>query len=325
MVNSGLLIVDKPRGVTSHDVVAAARSLLHMKKVGHAGTLDPMATGMLVLGFGNATRLLNVIVGHTKTYEAIIRFGQSTSTDDAEGQITSSIDASDQLPSIEQVTSIINESFMGAIEQIPNAFSAIKINGKRAYDLAREGKDVDLQARTITIERFDVLDSARTQASDGTPVLDVRVRVTCSAGTYIRALARDLGFCCKCGAHLTQLRRLNIGNFTVDDPRIIRASVTERTFTNREGQRVTRNRAVLDCTREQLPQHVIAMVDAVRSTLPIVDIDQTQAQDLRFGRRIHAHATQLSAAVVACSDDVVALVEPYKRNELQPVSVFPAL
>ena len=157
MTDSGLLIVDKPQGVTSHDIVAAVRGALHMKRVGHAGTLDPMATGVLVVGFGNATRLLNVIVEHDKTYEATIRLGQRTTTDDADGEIVSTRPA--PAMSREALQAVVDARFTGTIEQVPNTYSAIKINGQRAYDLARDGQEVRLKARPVTIHEFAVLDA----------------------------------------------------------------------------------------------------------------------------------------------------------------------
>ena len=232
MTDSGLLIVDKPQGVTSHDIVAAVRGALHMKRVGHAGTLAPMATGVLVVGFGNATRLLNVIVEHDKTYEATIRLGQRTTTDDADGEVVSTRPASAM--SREALQAVVDARFTGTIEQVPNAYSAIKINGQRAYDLARDGQEVRLKARPVTIHEFAVLDArpvlvataageqsggspeGRTPGDDesrdgSVPALDVDVRVACSAGTYIRALARDLGAALGVGGHLTRLRRTRVG------------------------------------------------------------------------------------------------------------------
>ena len=154
--NSGLLVIDKPQGVTSHDVVAAVRGALHMKRVGHAGTLDPMATGVLVVGFGNATRLLNYIVDHDKTYLATIRLGQRTTTDDADGELLPEEGTIAEFPSRQTVEDVIAHHFTGRIEQVPNSYSAIKINGQRAYDLAREGKDVELKARPVNISEFSV-------------------------------------------------------------------------------------------------------------------------------------------------------------------------
>lgn len=220
--NSGLLVIDKPQGVTSHDVVAAVRGALHMKRVGHAGTLDPMATGVLVVGFGNATRLLNYIVDHDKTYLATIRLGQRTTTDDADGELLPEEGTIAEFPSRQTVEDVIAHHFTGRIEQVPNSYSAIKINGQRAYDLAREGKDVDLRARPVTISEFsvsavrygyasttcagsplaDAVEIAPEESwhaeTDGQnepnmqPVMELDVAVTCSAGTYIRALGRDL-------------------------------------------------------------------------------------------------------------------------------------
>ena len=207
----GLLLVDKPQGVTSFDMVAAVRGTLHIKKVGHAGTLDPMATGLLVIAFGRATRLLSAIVEHDKTYEATIRLGLSSTTDDAEGEIRR-YDAAEGVRALnlatdlqqarQQVEDAIGRDFLGTIEQVPNTFSAIKINGKRAYDLAREGNDVELTARKVVIGEFTVRDvrqgyvgmadatcplSESADADHAEPVLDVDVRVSCSSGTYIRA------------------------------------------------------------------------------------------------------------------------------------------
>lgn len=303
---SGLLIVDKPQGVTSHDVVAAVRGVFHMKRVGHAGTLDPMATGVLVVGFGNATRLLNVIVDHDKTYEATIRLGQRTTTDDADGEPLPAGAADEPGPRIaaitpERIESTIAERFTGAIEQVPNAYSAIKINGRRAYDLAREGEQVALKARPVNIDEFAVLGVRAGEAcaatpglplgerrDDGpmTPVIDVDVRVSCSAGTYIRALARDLGEALGVGGHLTRLRRTRVGGYRIDDPRVVAAHAEQRTFTNREGGTVVRNRAVLDGTPERLAASALSLVEAARAAMPCVAVDAVQARDLRFGRRI---------------------------------------
>lgn len=324
---SGLLIIDKPQGVTSHDLVAAVRSALHMRKVGHAGTLDPMATGVLVVGFGNATRLLNIIVEHSKTYSATVRFGQRTTTDDADGEIMPG-EAGAPVPDLGAVREAVAQSFTGRIEQVPNAYSAIKVNGRRAYDLARAGAEVELKAREVTIRRFDVLDAHTATAADGTPVLDVNVEVECSAGTYIRALARDLGDLFGCGAHLTRLRREAVGAFRADDPRAVHAHVESRAFTNREGVTVTRNRAVLDETGHALLSRALPMIDAVRGALPIVEVGEGEARDLRFGRRIACPA-QLPggvpcAAVVPATRDVVAIAERANARELKPLTVFPA-
>jgi tRNA pseudouridine55 synthase len=208
-VTSGLLLVDKPQGVTSHDVVARARRLLGTRKVGHAGTLDPMATGLLLLGVDSATRLLTYLVGLDKEYIATIRLGIATDTDDAEGEIVATRDASGVTDAA--IAAGIGE-LTGAIEQVPSTYSAIKVAGRRAYDRARSGEQVELTARPVTIHAFELLASRR----DGDAV-DLDVRVACSSGTYIRALARDLGAGLGVGGHLTALRRTRVGPFAVAD------------------------------------------------------------------------------------------------------------
>ena len=206
---SGILLVDKPQGITSHDVVSRTRKLAGTRKIGHAGTLDPMATGLLVLGMNSSTRLLTFVVGLGKEYTATIRLGQASDTDDAEGTLGEALDVSaiddDQIAAgIARLT--------GDIEQVPSSFSAIKVDGKRAYTLVREGEDVVLAPRPVTVYAFEVLDVRR----DETGYVDLDVRVECSSGTYIRALARDLGAALGVGGHLTALRRTRIGPFTVD-------------------------------------------------------------------------------------------------------------
>ncbi len=205
----GVLLVDKPGGMTSHDVVARARKALGTRKIGHAGTLDPMATGLLILGVEAATRLLTFIVGLDKTYEATIRLGASTDTDDADGEIVAVTDAA--AVDSAAVSSAIAD-LTGEISQVPSRVSAIKVAGRRAYDLARAGEEVELAARTVTVSRFDVRDERR----DG-GFLDLDVVVDCTSGTYIRALARDLGAALGVGGHLTALRRTRIGPFGVED------------------------------------------------------------------------------------------------------------
>ncbi|WP_241227254.1 tRNA pseudouridine synthase B [Bifidobacterium callimiconis] len=396
---SGILVIDKPQGVTSHDVVAAVRGALHMRRVGHAGTLDPMATGVLVVGFGYATRLLNYIVGADKTYEATIRLGQRTTTDDADGDIlpwgsdvsqsvataddaaTVSVDESTEIddepaddePTQDEVTArlhaltretverTIAEHFLGRIEQVPSTFSAIKIHGQRAYDLAREGKDVELEARPITIHDFTILDYDVTASNssvlpprDGavtptgvtegglapfternTPHLDLTVRVTCSSGTYIRALARDLGRALGVGGHLTRLRRTRVGSFDVTATTVVTAHTENRTFTNRDGETITRAKAILDVPetavsgetgdvdrRTALLTRMIDMPAAARLTMPCLDITGEEARELRFGRRI-GHTVKEPTAAIA-GDDLAAIVERANSHQSKPTVVFPA-
>lgn len=216
----GLLIVDKPAGVTSHDVVSRVRRLLHTRKVGHGGTLDPMATGVLVIGIGKATKLLTWVSGDTKTYEAVIRLGQSTNTDDADGEITASRGCDGlQLSAIESAV----DAFRGEIMQVPSSFSAIKVNGKRAYALSRAGHSVDLAARPVTIHRFDI-----GQPTQHDSFIDIPAIIECSSGTYIRALARDLGEALGTGGHLVSLRRTRVGAFTLDAAHSLEALESHR-------------------------------------------------------------------------------------------------
>jgi tRNA pseudouridine55 synthase len=207
----GIVVVDKPPEMTSHDVVGRCRRIFSTRRVGHAGTLDPMATGVLVIGVERATKILGLLTATAKSYTATIRLGQSTSTDDAEGELVHSVSA-------RHLTSEAIESaaggLRGAIEQVPSTVSAIKVDGKRAYRLAREGQTVELKARPVRIDRFEVCD-IRT-GPGGHDVVDLDVEVDCSSGTYVRALARDLGAALGVGGHLTALRRTRVGRFGLD-------------------------------------------------------------------------------------------------------------
>ena len=218
---SGLLIVDKPQGITSHDVVSRTRRLAHTRRVGHAGTLDPMATGVLVLGINKATRLLTWITDHSKRYEAQVRFGVETTTEDAEGEVTST-KGCEGLGN-EEIEAVLSR-FRGTISQVPSAVSAIKVNGKRAYARVRAGEDVKLEPREVEISLLEAqgqphshrVEYALEGKSTQVNCVDLNVVVECSAGTYIRALARDLGNALGCGAHLTSLRRTRVGEFSID-------------------------------------------------------------------------------------------------------------
>ncbi len=211
VVTDGLVVVDKPGGMTSHDVVARIRRLARTRRVGHGGTLDPMATGVLVVGVGRATRLLTYVIGAGKSYTATIRLGQSTVTDDAEGEVVATTDATGVTE--DAVRSAV-VGLTGEIDQVPSAVSAIKIDGRRAYRRVRDGEAVALAPRRVTVSRFDVL-AVRRESVDGAAVLDVDVAVDCSSGTYVRALARDLGAGLGVGGHLTALRRTAVGGFTL--------------------------------------------------------------------------------------------------------------
>ncbi|MDQ1614570.1 MAG: tRNA pseudouridine55 synthase [Actinomycetota bacterium] len=211
--DDGLVVVDKPAGRTSHDVVAAVRRLAGTRRVGHAGTLDPMATGVLVIGLNRATRLLGHLALTEKAYDAKICLGASTVTDDAEGEVTASSDASRVQDS--QIGRAVT-ALTGDILQVPSAVSAVKIDGQRAYKRVRAGEDVAIPARPVTVSRFEVVGTART----GTTV-ELDVRVECSSGTYVRALARDLGSALGVGGHLTALRRTRVGPYTVEQARTL--------------------------------------------------------------------------------------------------------
>jgi len=221
-MNPGLVIVDKPAGLTSHDVVGRCRRLFGTRRVGHAGTLDPMATGVLVIGIERATKILGLITETSKSYAATMRLGQSTSTEDAEGDITQQISAHDVT---DDAIEAAIAGLRGDIAQIPSAVSAIKVDGQRAYRLVREGHVVELAARPVRIDRFEMLAVRRHDE-----LVDVDVVVDCSSGTYIRALARDIGAALAVGGHLTALRRTRVGRFGIDRARILDELTEEPTL-----------------------------------------------------------------------------------------------
>lgn len=253
-VTAGMLFVDKPQGLTSHDVVARSRRALDTRKVGHAGTLDPMATGLLTLGVGPATRLLTYLVGLDKTYETTMRLGVATTTDDAEGEPLGTADPA----ALEAVTQERLEqgirSLTGEIEQVPSAVSAIKVDGRRAYDRVRAGEEVELAARRVTVSAFEVL--AVRRRADG---IEVDARIDCSSGTYIRALARDLGADLGVGGHLTALRRTRVGPF--DTSRAV---------------------AVDDITAEVL----VPPAEVAAQLFPVLSVNGDQARDLGHGKTL---------------------------------------
>lgn len=280
---SGILLVDKPGGVTSHDVVARARRALNTRKIGHAGTLDPMATGLLILGVGSATRLLTFIVGLDKTYEATIRLGVSTDSDDADGSVTAQAPAADVNAVTDAAISAGIDDLTGEISQVPSTVSAIKVGGKRAYDLARAGEEVHLKARTVTVTRFEVR-AERRLPDEG--VIDLDVVVDCSSGTYIRALARDLGAALGVGGHLTGLRRTRIGSFEVTD------AVTELT-----------------------PDSPLAgAADVATTVLGAFEATAEQARDLRHGKKLIGIGAQLPASPAAAIDPEGRLIGVVERR-----------
>ncbi|MGV1010072.1 MAG: tRNA pseudouridine(55) synthase TruB [Dermatophilaceae bacterium] len=261
----GLLVVDKPGGWTSHDVVAKVRRLAGTRRVGHAGTLDPMATGVLVLGIGRGTRLLTFLVGCDKAYTATIRLGQASTTDDADGVVTATADVEALTP--DAVTAGA-AALTGRFEQVPSVVSAVKVDGKRAYVRVRAGEDVVLAPRPVAVHRFDVLGLATGTAyrKDGseTGVLDVDVAVEVSAGTYVRALARDLGAALGVGGHLTRLRRTRVGRFAVDSAHGLSA---------------------LEAAGPGLLP-LVSLADAARTQFPVHELTAEEAVGLSHGRRI---------------------------------------
>jgi tRNA pseudouridine55 synthase len=211
----GLVVVDKSSGMTSHDVVSRCRRIFSTRKVGHAGTLDPMATGVLVIGIERATKILGLLTTTDKSYSATIRLGQTTDTEDADGEVLQTVSASRVTDA--DIAGAVAE-LRGEIMQIPSAVSAIKVGGKRAYKLAREGQAVELAARPVRIDRLDVCEVRRSA-----DLVDVDVEVDCSSGTYIRALARDIGETLGVGGHLTALRRTRVGGYGLDEARTLDA------------------------------------------------------------------------------------------------------
>ena len=290
---SGLILVDKPAGWTSHDVVARTRKIAGTRKVGHAGTLDPMATGMLVIGFNKATRLLTYIVDTTKTYRATIRLGHNTTTDDADGEIVQTRFAN---AVTEQAIHQAVESLTGPIQQVPSSVSAIKIDGKRAYQRVREGETVDIPPREVTIHRFDI--EAIRRAEDG-KTIDIDVEVECTPGTYIRALARDMGEDLHTGGYLTALRRTAVGPYHVDDAVTIEQLADDFVYTD------------ISAAAEKL--------------FPVRTVTVSEAQDLIHGRRINASGRPELLAAQLANGQVIALITDTERAgtiEAKPEIVF---
>jgi tRNA pseudouridine55 synthase len=276
----GLVLVDKPAGWTSHDVVARTRRLAGTRKVGHAGTLDPMATGLLVLGVGRATRLLTYLVGADKTYTATVRLGVSTVTDDAEGEVTAVADASGVAD--EDVRRAVR-ALTGDLQQVPSAVSAIKVAGQRSYARVRAGEQVELAARPVTVHRFDVLDLRR-GVQQGSPVLDLDVEVAVTSGTYVRALARDLGTALGTGGHLTALRRTRVGPYDVA------------------------HAPTLEALAERFA--VLPMAEAARAAFAARELTEEQVRTVRYGQRLEpTGGADAPVAAFAPDGSLVALLE----------------
>jgi tRNA pseudouridine55 synthase len=290
MTGDGLVIVDKPAGLTSHDVVSRLRRLAGTRRVGHAGTLDPMATGVLVVGVNKATRLLHHLVLADKVYTATIRLGVATVTDDATGAVVSEADCT-ELTDAQLSAEVV--ALTGDIEQVPSAVSAVKVDGRRAYLRVRAGEEVTLAARHVTVSRFDVLQIRRTDA----PVLDLDVSVECSSGTYVRALARDLGVRLGVGGHLTALRRTRVGPFDV-------------------AQALT-----MQALAERADPVMLPLATAIRQAMPVRRVDSAEATALGFGQTIEATGLDGTYGALAPDGSAVALLVE-SDGRARPVLVF---
>lgn len=290
MATPGLVLIDKPTGWTSHDVVAKVRKAIGTKKVGHAGTLDPLATGLLVLGIESGTKLLTFLVGVDKTYEATIRLGQQTISDDSESEVIATA-SPDQIAKLsDEDIALEIAKLTGVIMQTPSSVSAIKVAGKRAYDLVRAGEEVELKAREVKIYSFEMLSVTRVSG-----FLDVQVRVECSSGTYIRALARDLGNLLGVGGHITALRRTKVGYFDVSDANSI----------------------------EELSElRLTELATAAKQLFPVIELTESDVTDLIHGKRISAKSEVTGlAAGLSMSGRLVAVLESVK-TDLKSVVVF---
>ena len=286
----GFLVVDKEPGMTSHDVVAIARRALGTQKVGHAGTLDPMATGVLVLGFNNGTRLLQYITDGDKSYQATIVLGVSTITDDFEGEVIATVDAS--AIADEQINAELG-SMRGTFMQRPSSVSAVKVDGERAYDRVRSGETVVLASREVTISRLDILQIRRSKKR-----VEIDIEVTCSAGTYIRAIARDCGDGLKVGGHLSALRRTRVAGFTTTGAASI-AGLKSAEF------------STLD------------LADVARATFPVREIALDEKLELSFGRTLTANPADGVYAGISPANELIALLSNVD-GKAKPIAVFAA-
>lgn len=293
-VGDGLLVVDKPAGWTSHDVVGRVRRLCRTRRVGHAGTLDPMATGVLVLGVNRGTKLLTFLVGHDKGYAATVRLGQATLTDDAEGEATTTTPAGHVTDG--QIAEAV-AALTGPLEQVPSAVSAIKVDGRRSYARVRGGEEVTLAARPVTVSRFTVLRRRDEHLPDGTPVVDLDVEVEVSSGTYVRALARDLGVSLGVGGHLTALRRTRVGDLGVD------RAVTLDQLNPDQGPGPA--------------AYLVDLASAARAALPVRELTEPEARALGYGQRIPAEQAGRPGPVAAIGPDgrLVAVLDESRERE----------
>lgn len=284
----GFLVVDKEPGMTSHDVVAIARRALGTRKVGHAGTLDPMATGVLVLGFNNGTRLLQYITDGDKSYQATVVLGAATVTDDFEGEVISTADASSITD--EQINAVL-DTMRGTFMQRPSSVSAVKVDGERAYDRVRAGETVVLASREVTISQLDVLEIRHLDQR-----IEIDIEVTCSAGTYIRSIARDCGEELKVGGHLSALRRTRVAGFTTAGAASI-AGLKNGEFTT------------------------LDLADVARVTFPVREIALDEELELSFGRTLAQNPTEGIYAGISSSNELIALLSNVE-GKAKPIAVF---
>ena len=289
-MSDGFLVVDTAPAMTSHDVVAVARKALGTRKVGHAGTLDPMATGVLVLGFGNGTRLLQYITDGDKSYIATVVLGAATITDDREGEVISEVDASKVTD--DQIKSGLAK-MVGEIQQRPSSVSAVKVDGERAYDRVRAGEVFELAARTITISSLDILEIRRVKSR-----IEVDIDVTCSAGTFIRAIARDLGSDLKVGGHLSALRRTRVAGFPISQA-ISFDELKAQTFTP------------------------LALSDVARATFQVRELGLDEVSELSFGRPLVSNSSDQIFAALSPDDRLIALLKN-ESGKAKPIAVFAA-
>ena len=291
MIAHGFLVIDKDPAMTSHDVVAMGRRALNTRKVGHAGTLDPMATGVLVLGFGNGTRLLQYVTNGDKSYLATVVLGAATITDDHEGEITSTADVS-------AVTDAAIESELakmrGTIAQRPSSVSAVKVDGERAHARVRAGEVFELPAREVTISNLEILEIRRAENR-----IEVDIDVTCSAGTFIRAIARDCGAALGIGGHLNKLRRTRVAGFGLDRTVSITA-LKAQDFTP------------------------LSMADVARATFAVRTVSVDEATELSFGRALVANTSEDITAAISPANEVLALLQN-KEGKALPIAVFAAI
>jgi tRNA pseudouridine55 synthase len=287
----GFVVVDKAGAMTSHDVVAVGRRVLGTRKVGHAGTLDPMATGILILGFGHGTRLLQYITDGDKSYRATIALGASTITDDIEGETTSKATQTQIAETSDEQIRTALASMRGVISQRPSSVSAVKVDGKRAHERVRAGEVFELASREVTISQLDVLEIRRSNDA-----IEVDIEVTCSAGTFIRAIARDLGATLKIGGHLTSLRRTRVASFGED--------VANSFDKFKSGDFKT-----------------LGLVDVAKSIFKVRDLTSDEAAELSFGRKISASATAGIYAAISATHELIALLEN-RDDGAKPIAVF---